>query len=180
MHATQKKRRRSTGSAPRKKRNTSEKTPVLVPVKAIGASVTTTPVGEPATPAVHAKPANPWKNRTKKIPDWWGTTYHDVSHFSPTMDKSYHGVWGTRTLATVYDWVTRARASVNKDDEHVVASKRGTDGGYNFLVDMGEPVGYLSGSRVPPGTRPPANHVAVYLDAKGNVVTTFPCTPDVF
>jgi hypothetical protein len=188
MRATQKKRSRSSGSNPRKKQNTSDKTPVLVAprnpavVKAIGATVTTTTddTGGPAGPATHAKPANPWKNRTKKVPDWWGTTYHDMSHFSPMMDKPYHGVWGTRKLATVEAWVVKARASVNSDDDRVVASKPGTDGRYDFLVDMGERVGYLSGALVPLGTQPQANHVAVYLDAKGNVSTMFPCTPDAF
>jgi hypothetical protein len=189
MRATQNKRRRSSGSNPRKKQNTSEKTPVVVApknvvqpagvVKAIGATVTTT-TADAGPSAARAKPANPWRNRTRKIPDWWGTTYHDISHFSPTMGKPYHGVWGTKKVATVYDWVTRARDAVNKDDEHVVQSKPGTDGGYNFLVDMREPVGYMSGSRVPLGTQPQATHVAVYLDAKGNVATVFPCTPDAF
>lgn len=181
MRAT-KKRSRSSGSDPGKKQNTSEKTPVLVApavVKAIGATVITT-TDDPGEPTAHAKPLNPWKNRTKKIPDWWGTTHHDMSHFSPTMDKPYHGVWGTKKLATVEAWVIKARASVNRDDERVIASKPGTDGGYNFLVDMGERVGYLSGARVPLGTQPQTTHVAVYLDAKGNVSTVFPCTPEAF
>ena len=54
-------------------------------------------------------------------------------------------------LIRAREWVTRD--SINLDDDYVVASEPGTDGGYIYLVDMaGVTVGYISGSSVKPGT----------------------------
>ena len=73
----------------------------------------------------------------------------------------------------------RAAASIFE----IVASKPGTGkyrDGYNYLVSMDKPVGYLSGSSVLSGTKPEARYIAVYLDKKGNTVSAFPCSPDMF
>ena len=62
-----------------------------------------------------------------------------------------------------------------------VASKPGTDGGYNYLVDMaGVTIGYISGSSAKPGTKPEAEHLAVYVNKKGYPATAFPRTPKIF
>jgi hypothetical protein len=147
-------------------------TPVLTP------PVLATPV--PPTPAL-PKPTNPMAGKMRYPAQGWGSSVHEQMHFSPTDAKKYHGVWGTKKLNQVRKWVNQACDSIYYNDEHVVASKPGEKGGYNFLVDMGDTtVGYLSGSSVPPGSKPPANYVAVYVNKNGYPTTAFPCTPDVF
>lgn len=141
-----------------------------------GDETETTPV-----PIARTRPDNPWVNRVKKLSTKWGAGVHEQMHFAPTRTKKYHGVWGTKKLSTVQGWVSLARDSVNADDDFVVASKPGADGGHNFLVDMdGQTVGYLSGSDVPTGTKPVAKHLALYVNKKGYVATAFPCTPEIF
>jgi len=135
----------------------------------------------PATPppVTATKPANPFAGRVKALRGNFGTGAHDVAHFQPTQHKVHHGVWGKRKK--VKEWVGLARDSINNDDEFVVDSKPGQNGGYNYLVYMdGETVGYLSGSSVTPGTKPPAKHIEVYLDNKGNTVSAFPSSPNIF
>jgi hypothetical protein len=135
----------------------------------------------PATPAPAAgpKPVNPFAGRVKPLRGNFGTGAHDVAHFQPTQHKAHHGVWGKRKK--VKEWVGLARDSINNDDNFVVDSKPGQNGGYNYLVYMdGETVGYLSGYSVTPGTKPPAKHIEVYLDNKGNTVSAFPSSPDIF
>jgi hypothetical protein len=194
LSLAQKKRRRSRSPSPnnRKKLHTEadERKPTSEPadvddmlasfaeeMRGIGVTLT-----EPAAtaPAAPVKPANPYAGRVKNISNTWGASVHEQMHFAPTTAKPYHGVWGTRKLSKVREWVSLARYSVNADDGYVVASKPGEDGGYNYLVDMGEVVGYISGSKVAPGTKPEAKHLAVYVNKKGYVATAFPCTPEIF
>jgi hypothetical protein len=145
-----------------------------------GIGVTLSEPTEVAT-ATPVQPANPWAGKVKTISGTWGASVHEKMHFAPTTAKPYHGVWGTKKLSKVREWVSLARDSVNANDGYVVASKPGEDGGYNYLVDMdGETVGYISGSKVEPGTKPEAKHLAVYVNKKGYVATAFPCTPEVF
>lgn len=205
MKPLQKKRRRSTSPSSRKKQNTGqdETTPVSVTTEApdldaeyadfaelmrgIGVTLdtpaTTTPATTPPVPAptASARPTNPFTNRVKRIPKAWGSSVHEQMHFKPTTAKSYHGVWRTRELDQVREWVSLARDSVNANDDFVIRSRPGEKGGYNFLVDMdGQTVGYISGSAVPPGMKPPAKHLAVYVNKSGFVATAFPCTPEIF
>jgi len=143
--------------------------------------VGTLPVATTPPPAVAGpKPANPFARTAKKLRGNFGTGYHDVAHFQPTRNKSYHGVWDG-TSDAVKAWVRLAVSSIRDDDRFVVASKPGKDGGYTYLISMdGTTVGYLSGSSVPPGEKPPAQHIEVYLDKKGNTVSAFPSSPDRF
>jgi hypothetical protein len=143
--------------------------------------VGTPPVATTPPPAVAGpRPANPFAGTAKKLRGNFGTGYHDVAHFQPTRNKSYHGVWeGTRNA--VKAWVRLAVSSIREDDRFIVASKPGKDGGYTYLISMdGTTVGYLSGSSVPAGQKPPAQHIEVYLDKKGNTVSAFPSSPDRF
>jgi hypothetical protein len=123
---------------------------------------------------------NPFVGKPLKISGKWGTTVHEQMHFYPTDQKPDHGVWGTPNVAQVQKWVRKACAAIRQDSDAVVASKPGAKGGYNFLVDMGEPVGYVSGSNIQSGTEPVATHLAVYVNKKGYPVTAFPCTPGIF
>ena len=141
------------------------------------------PVPAMPTPATAPKPRNPFAGTMKALRGNFGTGTHDIAHFQPTQHKTHHGVWHSRknVKAKVKEWVGLARDSINNDDGFVVASKPGQNGGYTYLIDMdGETVGYLSGSSVPPGTKPPAKHIEVYVDKKGNVVSAFPSSPDIF
>lgn len=124
--------------------------------------------------------ANPLIGKPLKISTKWGTGVHELMHFQPTTSKPNHGVWGTNNIKQVQKWVRQACTAIRTDSDAVVASKPGTNGGYNFLVDMGEPVGYLSGSNVPPGTAPEARYIAVYVNNKKYPATAFPCTPNIF
>ena len=84
-------------------------------------------------------------------------------------------------LPQLRKWVGMALDSIYLDDRFVVASKPGTAGGYVYLVSMdGAEVGYLSGASVPPGEKPPATHIEVYLDRKGTTVSAFPSSPGIF
>jgi hypothetical protein len=135
----------------------------------------------PATPppATAPKPLNPFAGTVKPLRGNFGTGAHDVAHFQPTQHKVHHGVWLSRKK--VLKWVGMAIDSIYDDDGFVVASKPGQNGGYTYLVSMnGETVGYLSGSSVPLGTKPPATHIEVYLDKKGTTVSAFPSSPDIF
>jgi hypothetical protein len=136
---------------------------------------------EAAIPLPFTKPENPWAGKVKALSSTWGTSIHERSDFAPTTKVDYHGVWGTKKIGEVRNWVSQARDSINADDEFVVASKPGEDGDCDFLVDMdGQTVGYISGSRVAPGTAPEARHVAVHVNKKGYVDAAFPCTPEMF
>ncbi len=141
----------------------------------------TTPAVTTPVPTTGPKPANPWAGKAKNPSKTWGSSVHEQMHFAPTDTKPYHGVWGTKNLAKVRKWLTTACAGIKRDDGSVVASKAGEKGGWNFLVDMkGTTVGYLSGSRIPPGSQPPARYIAVYVNKQGYPATAFPCTPDIF
>lgn len=136
-------------------------------------------VPAPPAPATTPKPRNPFAGTVKALRGNFGSGAHDVAHFQPTRHKTHHGVW--RSKAKAKGWVEQAVDSIYHDDGFVVASKPGQNGGYTYLIDMaGKTVGYLSGSAVPPGTKPPATHIEVYLDKKGNVVSAFPSSPDIF
>ncbi len=154
-------------------------TPPDTPVVTI--PVVTTPTVTTPVPTAGPKPANPWAGKIKTPAKTWGAAVHEQMHFAPTDTKSYHGVWGTKSLKQVRTWLTTACNSIKRDDKSVVASKPGEKGGWNYLVDMnGTTVGYLSGSKVPPGTQPPAQCIAVYVNKQGYPATAFPCTPDIF
>lgn len=157
-------------------------TTITVPIST--ASDPTVPVSTmpfPTVPVARAKPRNPWANKVKQISEKWGSSVHEKMHLAPTTDKPYHGVWGSKKPSKLREWVSLAVDSIYLDDNFVVASKPGENGGYNFLVDMnGKTVGYISGSKVPSGTKPPAKHLAVYVNKKGYPVTAFPCTPEIF
>lgn len=150
----------------------------LVGTPAVAQTVTPTPTA-PAT-VTGPKPTNPFAGKVKKLRANFGTGYHDVAHFQATRNKPYHGVWeGSRKK--VQGWVKMALDSIYDNDRFVVGSKPGQDGGYTYLISMdGATVGYLSGSSVPPGEKPPAKHIEVYLDKKGNTVSAFPSSPDIF
>jgi len=146
------------------------------------AATPTTPQAVPVTPTpvVGPKPVNPFARKVKALRGNFGTGYHDIAHFQPTLNKSYHGVWGGKRKK-VQAWVKLALDSIYNDDHFVVASKPGPDGGHNYLISMdGTTVGYLSGSSVSPGEKPPAKHIEVYLDKKGNTVSAFPSSPNIF
>jgi hypothetical protein len=143
--------------------------------------VGTPPVATTPPPTVAGpKPVNPFAGTVKKLRGNFGSGYHDVAHFQSTRNKAYHGVWeGTRN--EVKAWVRLAVSSIRADDQYIVASKPGKDGGYTYLISMdGTTVGYLSGSSVPLGQKPPAQHIEVYVDKKGNTVSAFPSSPDRF
>lgn len=149
--------------------------PPLAGTPTVAQTVPATP-----TPAAGPKPANPFARKVKKLRGNFGTGYHDIAHFQPTQNKSHHGVWdGSRKK--VQAWVRLALGSIFDDDGFVAASKPGQNGGHTYLISMeGETVGYLSGSSVPLGTKPPAKHIEVYLDKKGATVSAFPSSPDIF
>lgn len=152
----------------------------LPPPPLAGTATVAQPVPVTPEPATGPKPVNPFAGKVKQLRANFGTGYHDIAHFQPTQNKSHHGVWGG-TRKKVKAWVGLALDSIYGDDRFVVASKPGQDGGHNYLISMdGKNVGYLSGSSVPPGTKPPATHVEVYLDKKGNTVSAFPSSPDIF
>jgi hypothetical protein len=146
----------------------------LPPPPLVALTVPATP-----TPATQPKPINPFAGTVKALRSNFGTGAHDVAHFQPTQHKVHHGVWSSRKK--VKEWVGLALDSIYQDDGFVVASKPGQNGGRNYLISMdGTKVGYLSGSSVTPGTKPPATHIEVYLDNKGNTVSAFPSSPDIF
>jgi hypothetical protein len=145
---------------------------------------TVTPTVTPTlTPQVtRPKPVNPFAGRIEFLRPNFGTDYHDAAHFKPTDLKSKHGVWNDK-LKQVKEWVGEAINHVYYDDTSIVASKAGSGaskGGRNYLIDMGKPVGYLSGSSVPSGTHPEARYIALYVNKKGVTVSAFPCTPEMF
>jgi hypothetical protein len=145
---------------------------------------TPTPTVTPTvTPRVtRPKPVNPFKGTIDYLRGNFGTDYHDAAHFKPTDLKSKHGVWGAK-LPMVKTWIGEAINHIFDDDASIVASKAGSGaskGGRNYLVDMGKPVGYLSGSSIPRGTRPEARYIALYVNKKGITVSAFPCTPEMF
>lgn len=134
------------------------------------------------TPRTGPKPLNPFADTINYLRGNFGTDYHDTAHFHPTDLKSKHGVWGAK-LPRVKKWVGEAIQHVFDDDAAIVASKPGAGasaGGRNYLIDMGRPVGYLSGSSIPTGTRPEARYIALYVNKKGETVSAFPCTPEMF
>jgi hypothetical protein len=134
----------------------------------------------PATPATVARPKNPHAGKVKQLRGNFGTGYHDTAHFKATDEKANHGVWQAK-LPQVKKWVRMALDSIYEDDQFVVASKPGTGGTYRYLVSMdGATVGYLSGASVGSGEKPPAKHIEVYLDSKGNTVSAFPSSPEIF
>jgi len=140
----------------------------------------------PATPATVApaapvaKPKNPHAGKVKQLRGNFGTGYHDTAHFKATDEKANHGVWQAK-LPQVKKWVRMALDSIYGDDQFVVASKPGTGGTYRYLVSMdGATVGYLSGASVGSGEKPQAQHIEVYLDSKGNTVSAFPSSPEIF
>lgn len=138
-----------------------------------------TPSTQP-TVGTGPKPANPLAGKVKKLRGNFGTGYHDTAHFKATDRKAHHGVW-QGSIPTVKEWVQLALDSIKGNDQFVVASKKGANGGWNYLVSMdGATVGYLSGSAVKSGTKPPAQYIEVYLDKKGNAVSAFPSSPDIF
>lgn len=137
-----------------------------------------TPTARPS--ATVTKPRNPFAGEAKALRGNFGTGYHDIAHFHPTQEKAKHGVWQGK-LPQVQKWVAMALDSIYLDDRFVVTSKPGTAGGHAYLVSMdGTTVGYLSGASVPPGEKPPATHIEVYLDRKGTTVSAFPSSPDIF
>jgi hypothetical protein len=148
---------------------------------------TPTPIPTPTvTPTVTVrtgpKPVNPFAGTIDFLRDNFGTDYHDSAHFRATDLKSKHGVWGAK-LPKVKTWVGEAINHIYDDDASIVTSKPGTGaskGGRNYLVDMGKPVGYLSGSSVPRGIQPEARYIALYVNKKGITVSAFPCTPEMF
>jgi hypothetical protein len=142
-----------------------------------------TPVGTaaaPARPAMVAKPKNPHAGRVTELRGNFGTGYHDVGHFKATPEKANHGVW-QGSLSQVRKWVRMALGSIYADDQFVVATKPGTNGSYRYLVSTdGSTVGYLSGFSVPSGGQPQAQHIEVFLNSKGDIVTAFPSSPEIF
>jgi hypothetical protein len=144
---------------------------------------TPTPTVTPTvTTRTGPKPANPFAGKIKFLRGDFGTGYHDTAHFKATNLKSKHGVWDA-ALPQVKEWVREAIDHVYYDDASIVASKVGTGaskGGRNYLIDMGKPVGYLSGSSVPSGTQPEARYIALYVSKNGTTVSAFPCTPEMF
>jgi hypothetical protein len=142
-----------------------------------------TPVGTeaaPAKPATVTKPKNPHAGKVQQLRGNFGTGYHDTAHFKATPEKANHGVWQGR-LPQVKNWVRMALDSIYADDQFVVAAEPGTNGSHRYLVSMdGTRVGYLSGTSVRSGEKPPAKHIEVYLDSKGNTVSAFPSSPEIF
>ncbi|TDV57266.1 hypothetical protein [Actinophytocola oryzae] len=142
--------------------------------------VTTTTVPKPAVKAVTTKPANPFVGQVAALRGNFPSGYHDTAHFAPTTKKPKHGVWGKKGSKPLRKWVKLALDSINANDDFVVDSKRGEKGGWIYLVSMdGETVGYLSGSKAPPGN-PPAKYIEIFLDAKKNTVSAFPSDPSMF
>lgn len=205
LHKTPLKRKRSD-SPTRKKARTGDDTPAIITPTPVTVQTTATedeefaaimqdilgngvPLPSPPlvaptvpatpTPATAPKPLNPFAGTVKSLRGNFGTGAHDVAHFQPTQHKVHHGVWSSRKK--VKEWVGLALDSIYNDDGFVVDSKPGQNGGRNYLISMGRTkVGYLSGSSVTPGTKPPATHIEVYLDKNGNTVSAFPSSPDIF
>lgn len=157
-----------------------ENTNTVSPTPIVTLPINTAPAPPQVVPVQAARRKNPWAGKPLKISKKWGTRAHEKMHFGPTVNKPNHGVWRTQKVADVQEWVRQACDSIRADTDDVVASKPGEKGGYNFLVDMGRPVGYISGSNIQPNTRPEASHLAVYVNKKGYPVTAFPCTPEIF
>src|SRR6476469_2794033 len=152
-------------------------TPAPQPLVGTPVEVRTAPPA-PALPVT--KPKNPHAGKVKNLRGNFGTGYHDTAHFAATTNKPNHGVWQGK-LTQVNNWVRMALDSIYADDQFVVASNPGTGGTYRYLVSMdGATVGYLSGASVGSGGKPPAKHIEVYLDSKGNTVSEFPGTPEIF
>lgn len=121
---------------------------------------------------------NPHEGRAKKLRGNFGTTVHEQMHWKPTDAKPHHGVW-TLKLKEAKNRVSLALNSIYNGDEYLVDSKSGSGGGtWRYLVNMGETIGFLSGSTV--SGKPPATHLEVILDKKGNTVSAFPSDPSVF
>jgi hypothetical protein len=141
---------------------------------------TVTPTVTPS--ATRPKPLNPFKKRIKFLRENFGPNYHDASHFKPTDLKTKQGVWSAE-LPQVKEWIGEAINHIYYDDDAIVLSKPGEGkykAGRNFLVDMGKPVGYLTGSSVPRGTQPEARYIGLYVDKNGITVSAVPCTPETF
>jgi hypothetical protein len=152
----------------------------LPPLSTPTPTPTVTPTVTPR--ATRPKPANPFEGKIKFLRGNFGTDYHDSSHFKPTDLKPKQGVWGAK-LPKVKTWIGEAINHVYYDDDAIVLSRPGegaSKGGRNFLIDMGKPVGYLSGSSIPKGTQPEARYIGLYVDKKGVTVSAFPCTPETF
>lgn len=133
-------------------------------------------------PAQPAKPAGqaPHAGKVKNLRGGFGDGYHDKAHFHATDQKSKHGVWGAK-LGKVKQWVQLALDSIHASDDYVVRWKAGDKpGAVNYLVDMKENIGFISGSSVPPGQQPATTHMALFIDRQGNTVSAFPCDPDMF
>jgi hypothetical protein len=197
--STSQKRRRSPSPPNKKKARLDEPDPGPVPgapaknteadldadyaelMRAIGETTGASGAALPQPPPPAPRRKNPFAgNRNLVVPSRYGSSTHDAAHFTPNPFKPKHGVWqGSRTK--VREWLQLALDSIHGDDDFVVASKRGTEGGYNFLIDMaGKKVGYVSGLGIDPHSAPPARHIAVYLNKNGRLTTAFPCTPDMF
>lgn len=119
--------------------------------------------------------------KVKALRNNFASNTHDNSHFLPTTEKPKQGVWGTTNRTKVKKWVNDALFSIQDNDQFVVGVKKGTGTTLRYLVSMnGEEVGYLSGSSVPSGTKPPSTYLEVYLDKKGNTISAFPSDPSIF
>jgi hypothetical protein len=139
-------------------------------------------------PVARPKPANFHTGMVSPLRGNFGKEGHDKAHLVSTRNKTNHGVWRNpkgmsaedrRTL--VKKWVSKALRSINTNDDFVVGSKPGLNGGRNYLVSMdGVKVGKLSGSNVPLGLEPPATHIEVYLKPNGDTVSAFPSDPSIF
>lgn len=144
------------------------------------------PVATPAT--VVPKPDNPHLGRVKPLRANFGKGGHEKAHFQSSRTKPNHGVWRKTSGSTVEQhrakvkkWVDSALISINDNDDFVVSWKYEPSGNCRYLVSMdGVKVGYLSGSNVPPGQKPPAMHVEVFLKPNGDTVTAFPSDPSIF
>jgi hypothetical protein len=169
--------------------------PARVPASTAPPQVRTVPpkpLGSALAPGSRPRPAThplAGKGKVKPLRSNFLTDVHDDFHFKPTIEKSHHGVWQTESGLTraeqikqVTKWVRQAIVSIMRysTDDSVVNFKA-IQGGYAYLVDMkGLTVGFLSGSKAPPGEKPPATHVEVWLDHKGNTITAFPSDPRIF
>jgi hypothetical protein len=146
-------------------------------------STTTTssppPSSSSSSSAPAKKPANLHTGKVKFLRGNFGKAVHDQMHFAPTTAKARHGVWGTKDLGQVKTWVGQALDSIFKNDAYLVKSKKGQKAGaFIYLVNMGEEVGYLSGSSVT--GKPSATHIEVFMDKKGMTTSAFPSSPDGF
>lgn len=141
-------------------------------------SPVSTPTSAPGTKPPGPKRANPHAGKVKFLRKDFGTQVHDQFHFAPTDQKKIHGVW-QGNLSQIKAWVGMALDSIHTDDDHLIASKKGDKAGqFNYLVSMGTPVGYVSGSSYPKPL--PATHVIVFLTKNGVTVSAFPGDPSAF